>query len=238
VLVVDPDAPSRFLRAPEATPAENVVASEYAVALAADGSAAIEGRSRIVGAQAAHYRRAYEAASSRRGLLEQAFGRTWPAVRVESVQTSPLARLEEPVELRYRLLAPGFAQRDGDALRFTPFGAQRGYSERWAGLAQRRHDLIVGDADESRFNYRIALPRGWAAAELPEPAAVDGPHASFEVRYRSEPGVIVVEGRLTLRDRRIPVGDYPAFRAFTAAADAAFDRTVRIAPAASGQGER
>ncbi len=238
VLVVEPDAPSRLGRAPEASPAENVVASEYAVTLAADGSAAIEGRSRIAGVQAAHYRRAYEAASSRRGLLEQAFGRTWPAVRVESVETSRLARLEEPVELRYRLLAPGFAQPDGDALRFTPFGAQRSYSERWAGLATRRQDLIVGDPDETRFSYRIALPRGWAVTELPEPAAVDGPHAAFELRYRSEPGAIVVEGRLTMKDRRIPVADYAGFRAFTAAADAAFDRTVRIDRAARGQEER
>jgi hypothetical protein len=210
------------------------VTTEYAVTLAADGSAAIDGHSLIAGAQAAQYRRAYEVSSSRRALLEQAFGRIWPAVRVVSVEPSPLSRLEQPVELRFRLSAPGFAQREGGALRFTPFGAQRGFSERWASLATRRYELVAGDPDESRSTYRIALPRGWEPAELPEPAVVDGPHASFELRYRAEPGAIVVEARITLKDRRIPVTDYPAFRALLAAADAAFDRPIRLLPAVRG----
>jgi tetratricopeptide (TPR) repeat protein/transglutaminase-like putative cysteine protease len=234
VLVVEPEGPSRFGRAPEAAPGENGVTTEYAVTLAADGSAAIDGHSLIAGAQAAQYRRAYEVSSSRRALLEQAFGRIWPAVRVVSVEPSPLSRLEQPVELRFRLSAPGFAQREGGALRFTPFGAQRGFSERWASLATRRYELVAGDPDESRSTYRIALPRGWEPAELPEPAVVDGPHASFELRYRAEPGAIVVEARITLKDRRIPVTDYPAFRALLAAADAAFDRPIRLLPAVRG----
>ena len=238
VLVVEPEGPSRFGRVPEAATGENVVETEYAVTLAADGSATIDGRSRVAGAQAAPYRQAYEAASSRRSLLEQAFGRIWPAVRVVSVEMSPLARIEEPVELRFRLAAPGLAQPDGDGLRFTPFGVQRGFSERWAALAKRRYDLLVGDPDEIRSTYRVALPRGWAAAGLPAPAVVDGPHAAFELRYHAEPGALVVETRITVKDWRIPVSDYAAFRAFAAAADAAYYRTVRLVPAARSQEAR
>jgi hypothetical protein len=235
VLVIEPGGAPRFGRTPEASSAENVVASEYAITLATDGRATIEGRSTISGSQASHYRRSYETASNRRALLEQAFGRTWPAASVESVETSALARLEEPVALRFRLSAPGFAQREGEALRFTPFGAQRSYTERWAGLAKRHLPLDLGDPNEIRFSYRIALPPGWAATALPERASADGAHAAFEVVYRIEPGAVVVEGRMVVKARRIPVAEYDAFRAFTAAADAAFGRTIRVAPAARGK---
>jgi len=151
---------------------------------------------------------------------------------VESVEASQLAKIEEPVALRFRLAVPAYAQREGDGLRFSPFGAQRSYSERWAGLAARRQDLVLGDPDENRFTYRIALPKGFDVRELPEAATADTSHASFEVRYRAEPGAVVAEGRFILKDGRIPVADYAAFRAFTAAADAAFARTVQIGPAA------
>ncbi|HSM93483.1 MAG TPA: DUF3857 domain-containing protein, partial [Anaeromyxobacteraceae bacterium] len=238
VLVVEPGGPSRFGRTAEAAVADDVVTSDYAVTLAADGSARIDGRSLVAGLQAAGYRRSYETPSSRRAVTEQAFGRLWPAVRVEAVETSPLARIEQPVELRFRLSAPGFAQPEGGALRFTPFGAQRGFSERWATLARRRYDLVVGDAHESRSTWRIALPRGWEAAELPEPVSLDGPHAAFELRYRGEPGAIRVETRVTIKDRRVPVADYPAFRALATAADAAFDRPVRLLPVGRAQEAR
>jgi hypothetical protein len=161
--------------------------------------------------------------------VEQAFGRTWPAASVESVDVGPLTRLEQPVELRFKGTVPAFALREGEALRFNPFGAQRGYTERWGGLAVRRQPLDLGDPNETRFTHRIVLPHGWEAEPLPEPAAIDGPYGAFEVRYRAEPGALVVEGRVVVKRRRVPVSDYPAFRAFAAAADAAFARTVRVA---------
>ncbi len=185
----------------------------------------------ISGVNASSYRRSYEPLSSRRALLEQAFGRTWPGVRADSVETTPLARLEEPVKLSFSLSAPVYAQREGDGLRFAPFGASRGYAERWAALASRRHPVVLGDPSETHRTYRIELPRGWEVVELPEGSSQDGPHAGFEVRYRAEPGAVVAEGCFTVHDARVPVSDYPAFRALTAAADVAFARTVRIAPA-------
>lgn len=238
VLVIEPDAPARFGRIPEAAAEENVVTSAFEVILAASGSAEIEGRLVVTGAQAAGYRRSFEALSSRRALLEQAFGRTWQGVRVESVSTSPLGRLEEPVALTFQLAAPAFAQRDGDALRLAPFGTARNYSERWAGLASRRHPLVLGDPNVSRFTYRIALPRGWEAGELPAPASAENPYGAFDVRFRAEPGAVVVEAQITVREARVPVADYPAFRTFANAADAAFARTIRIAPAARSEEAR
>jgi hypothetical protein len=238
VLVIEPDRPARLGRIPEAAPGENSVTSDFEVALTPDGAAAITGRSTVAGDQASGYRRSYEQLSSRRALLEQAFGRTWPAVRVESVETGPLARLEEPVTLRFRLSAPDFAQRDDGGLRVAPFGTPRGYAERWAALAVRRYPLLLGQPGELRFAYRISIPRGWQASDLPAPATGEDPHAAFEVRYRSEPDAVLVEASFRVKDGRVPVADYPAFRTFSAAADAAFARAFRVAPATQARESR
>jgi tetratricopeptide (TPR) repeat protein/transglutaminase-like putative cysteine protease len=231
VLVIEPEGPARYGRIPEARPEENVVAYAYDVALAAGGAATLDGRSTIAGEQAGGYRRSYEAAAGRRAALEQAFGRTWPSTTVEAVETTPAARIEEPVALSFRLRIPSFARADAGGLRFSPFGNARSYTERWGALAERRFPLVAGDPNELRFTYRVALPAGWEPTELPEPAAVDGPDAAFELRYAFENGRVVATGRILVKRPRVAVGEYAGFRALAAALDEAMARTVRVAPA-------
>ena len=113
---------------------------------------------------------------------------------------------------------------EGDALRFTPFGAQRGYTERWG-----RARGAAPPARRRRPRTRTASPTGSRCraagrpTRSPRPRRSTGRHAAFALRYRAEPGAVVVEGQFTLKARRVPVADYAAFREFTAAADAAFD---------------
>ena len=231
VLVVSPDGPARFGAIPDARPEENRVETSLEVALAADGGAAVAGRSRIRGAQAPQYRRAYVSEHDRRAQLEKAFNRTFPGLRVRSVAMSDLSRIEDDVEMQFALEAPRYAQPDGGGLRFTPFGAAAGYVETWASLAERRHDLLVGEPGENRFSYRFALPAGYAVLELPEDAAGDGPDAAYAVRYRAADGAVTVEGHVTLKSGRVPAARYPAFRELAAGIDRAFARRIRIAPA-------
>jgi tetratricopeptide (TPR) repeat protein len=235
VLVVNPDGPARFGAIPEARPEENSVETRLEVALSPDGGAAVAGRSRIRGAQAPQYRRAYVSEHDRRSQLEKAFNRTFPGLRVRSVAISDLSRIEEDVEMEFALEAPRYAQQDGGGLRFTPFGAAAGYVESWASLSERRHDLLVGEPGENRFSYRFALPPGFAVVELPEDAAGDGPDAAYAVRYRAESGVVAMEGHVTLKSGRVPAERYPAFRALAAGIDRAFARRIRIAPAQASE---
>jgi tetratricopeptide (TPR) repeat protein len=230
-LVVNPGAPARFLTVPEARPEENRTETRFEVALSADGRATVRGASRISGAQAPEYRRAYASAHDRRTQLEKAFGRAFPGLRVEAVTLSDLARLEEDVRMEFTLDVPRYAQPDGGGLRFTPFGGGAGYVETYASLAQRRHPLVLGQPMESRFEYRYALPPGWTVADLPEDAAGEVPEAAFEVRHRLEGGALVVSGQVVFRAGRVAPERYPAFRALVARLDGAFARRVRIAPA-------
>jgi hypothetical protein len=230
-LVVNPDGPPRFLVTPEARPEDNRTESRFDVALQPDGRATIHGTSRIVGAQASEYRHAYLSQHDRRSQLEKAFNRTFPGLRVDSVTTSDLSRLEEDVRMEFALDVTQYGDRDGAGLRLTPFGAAAGWLETYASLSSRRHPLALGQPMTNRFEYRYALPPGWVVAEVPEDAAGEVPEATFAVRYRQEGGALVVDGQVTFRSSRVAPGAYPAFRALVGRLDAAFSRRVRIAPA-------
>jgi tetratricopeptide (TPR) repeat protein/transglutaminase-like putative cysteine protease len=234
VLVVEPSAPPRFTAIPEARPDQNRSETRFDVAVAADGSAQVTGTSRISGAEAPQYRRAYLSEHDRRAQLEKAFNRTFPGLRVREVSVSDLSRLEDDVSMTFALAVPRYAQPEGGGLRFTPFGGGAGYVESYASLSERKQDLVVGDPMRKGFAYRFALPAGWKVAEVPEDAAADGPDASFEVRYRVEDGTLAVDGHVTFKTGRAPASRYPAFRELVAAVDRAFSRRVRIAPATGG----
>jgi transglutaminase superfamily protein len=233
VLVLDGGGPPRFGTIPDARPEDNLVDTEFEVALGPDGAAAVTGRSRITGAQAPQYRRAYLSEHERRAQLEKAFNRTFPGLRVREVKVSDLTRLEDDVAMTFALEAPRYAQRDGTGLRFTPFGSAGGYVEAYASLSTRRHDLVLGEPMRNRFAYAFLLPAGWKAVEVPEDAAADGPDAAFEVRHRVEGRTVRVEGHVTFKTGRVPAARYPAFRELAAALDRAFARRIRIAPAAA-----
>jgi tetratricopeptide (TPR) repeat protein len=233
-LVVNPGAPARFLTVPEAAPEENRTESRFDVALAPDGRATVRGASRIAGAQAPEYRRAYVSAHDRRAQLEKAFSRTFPGLRVEAVTLSDLSRLEEDVRMEFTLDVPRYAQPDAGGLRFTPFGGGAGYLETYASLSERRHPLVLGQPMVNRFEYRYALPQGFSVAELPEDAGGEVPEAAFAVRHRVEGGTLVVSGQVTLRTSRVAPDRYPAFRGLMAAVDRAFARRLRIVPSPAG----
>jgi tetratricopeptide (TPR) repeat protein len=235
VLVIEPDGAPRFGRTPEADPARNVTESAFDIALSADGSARVTGRSRMAGASAPPYRRAYQVEQERRSTLEQAFARNFPGLQVEQLGFSDLSRLEEDVRLDFTLAVPRWAQPDGAGLRFTPFGAGHGYTESWASLAARRHPLLLGEPTTSRFSYRITPPPGLAAPALPEPAAGEGPYAAFEVRWRRDGAALVAEGFVTFKRSEVPPVDYPAFRELMTRIDRAFGRRVTVAPASTAE---
>jgi tetratricopeptide (TPR) repeat protein/transglutaminase-like putative cysteine protease len=235
VLVVSPDGPPRFTRTPEAPAGQNRTESRFEVTLRPDGSARVEGHSRVAGAGAPGYRRAYQAEQERRTALEQAFARTFPGLQVERVAFSDLSRLEEDVTLDFTLAVPRWAEPASGALRFTPFGAAAGYTETWASLAARRHPLLIGEPTSNRFSYRVTPPPGWVLRALPEPAAGDGPLAAFEVRWRKDGQAAVAEGFVTFKQSEVSPADYPAFRELMTRIDHAFGRRVTAAPPATGE---
>jgi hypothetical protein len=230
VLVVNPDGPSRFGSVPEGHPEDNESRVTYQVALRPDGSAEVKGASQVKGARAPGYRMAYAAEHDRRAQLESAMSGVFPGLKVKAVRISELSRLEDDVALDFDLELGRLAERQGAALRLSPFGASQRFAEALAPLSSRQFDLVLDEPWEARFSWRYALPAGWKVEGLPAAAHGDDPTADFEVSYRAEPGALVAEGRLRVKVGRVTADAYPGFRALLAAADRAMARPVRLAP--------
>jgi tetratricopeptide (TPR) repeat protein len=228
VLVMNPGAPPTFRTIPEAAPGEDRVATEIRGVLSADGSAIADGSTTVTGVQAPDFRRGYRSESGRRAVLERTFARTFPGLRVESVETSDLSRIEDDVTVRFRLAVPRLARPDNGGLSFAPFGQGQSWMENWAPLSERRHDLVLPSAFENRFALRWELPAGMAPASLPAPERRESPFGSWTVSLRMEGNVLVADGSLRVTSRRIPAADYPAFREFLSGVDRALLRTVRL----------
>jgi hypothetical protein len=228
VLVVNPGAAPTFRTIPEAVPGDDRTTTEVSGAIAADGSATAEGRIDVSGAQAPEYRRAYRSESGRRGVLERAMARSLPGLRVESVETSDLSRIEEDVTVRFRGDVPRLARPENGGLSLAPFGQGQKWMEAWAPLAERRYDLVLPGPFENRTTLRWKLPAGAAAGALPAPERREGRFGSWAVSLRGEGEALVAQASLRVTVRSIPVADYPAFREFLAAFDRALLRSVRI----------
>jgi len=232
VLVVNPGAPPTFTTIPESRPEDNRMESDYRLVLGADGSATVAGTSRVSGVQASDHRRAFQAESERRSALERSLSHTFPGMRVDSVEVSDPSRIEGDVALRFRLSVPRLARADAGGLALPPFGQRAPWTERFAPLSTREHDLVLGQPFESRFVMRYVLPPGMVPADLPAPQAQETPFGAFQISVKAQGSDLVAEGVVRITASRIRASDYPAFRELMARIDGALSRTVRLVAAA------
>ena len=228
VLIVEPDGKSRFTVTPEARPEDNVTDVQLDLALRPGGAAEVKGESRVRGSAAPGYRRSYQSAATRRTTFEQGWSQTFPGLSVDKVSISDPNRLDQDVALDYELSIPRYAEAGGDTLRFLPFGSRRGYLETYAGLTERRGDLVLDGPSVSRFTFRYRLPPGWSVDALPPDVTTTTSFGRLSLVYAVEQGLLVCRGELVFTRDRVSASEYPAFRAFVAQVDQAFARKVLV----------
>jgi tetratricopeptide (TPR) repeat protein/transglutaminase-like putative cysteine protease len=231
VLVLNPGSAPTFTVIPDSRPEDNRQESEYRLVIGTDGSAKVAGTSRVSGVQASGHRRAFQAQSERRSALEQALSSTFPGMRVDSVEVSDPSRIEGDVALTFRLSVPRFARVDEGGLSLPPFGQRAPWTERYAPLSTREHDLVLGQPFESHLVMRFALPPGLAPADLPAAQAEDTPFGSYRISIRAQGGDLVAESVVRITVSRIRAADYSAFRDLLSRIDGALSRAVRLVPA-------
>ncbi|MGI5863203.1 MAG: DUF3857 domain-containing protein [Myxococcales bacterium] len=231
VLVVQPDGGSVLGEVPESKAADNVVTSEYEVTLSRSGEATISGKTVVQGMSAPSYRRTYQSPATRKQNYEQGWARTFPGLSVKELNVSDLTAIERPVELTYTMQVPRYSQREGAALSFQPFGQGQTYVESYAPLSVRQHDLVLSYPWINRSSFRIALPEGLAARELPEPVELKSPFGALTIRYTADGATLKIESEVLLAVSRVSAAEYPAFRAFLGLIDQALSRRLKAEPA-------
>lgn len=230
VLVVYPDGRVVLDSPPESTAAENLNRSSYDAELTADGTLRLRGEERFYGARAASVRQEHAEERTRVEQIEHALSQISPGPAVTAVDFSDLEQLEQPPSYRYSAELPSYAAVDDGRLvvPLTLFPHQ--VTDVYGALGTRRTDLITQYPWATQNVVRYRLPEGATIVSLPEGTTVDTPYLSLVQRIRAIPGGFETDDTVTLKSRRVPAREYPAFRAALLAVDRALERKVVVKP--------
>jgi hypothetical protein len=225
VLVVDAGK-ALMRKVPVTAPQDNGDTLEFAIDLAADGTAQVHYRSAPRGNDAVGLRMELGSEPARRKehverMLQPLFGE----VSVHDIVASDPLALDAPVELRVTLDLPRIGQRSAGEWQLpSDFGDDP--LLQLDAEPSRANPLLLGIPAEDRRVLRYRLPPGMQAAELPAAAAQRASFGSFKVDWRRDGDQVVVERTVALGTSRIETADYAAFRDFVAALRTADSRRI------------
>ena len=234
VLIVEPDGPSTFFTTAETSAEANPVSMTFAVTLNAEGGAEAKGTLSVTGQGAPEYRRAYQAAASRKSVFEQAWAQSFPGLKVSEVTMTDPTKIEEPVRLDFAMSTPRYAEALPAALRFFPFGAGRAYTQVLAPLADRKSDVVFSGPWLNAFHFTYAMPTGYVAEELPAEVLLGSPFGQLRIHCTTPAQVLTCDGEMKLTASRVSAKDYPAFREWLSKVDQAFSRKITARRASAG----
>ena len=231
-LIVEPGGTgSRFVRTPEAKPADNLDETHVAATLRADGSASVDLHASARGTWTSELRRTFESADERRTHAEEQLSRSaFPGAQVTAVDVSDPHDIESPFLTHFTATSKAFASPSGAGLRFSPFGQRQSFVEAYAQLSKRALPERLPAPQRTVVESTVALPDGWSAT-LPEGAHELGPQGEYSIAWSRHDGKVTARLELTLNGGLLKPMDYPAFRAFLGRLDAALLRKASTAPA-------
>jgi transglutaminase-like putative cysteine protease len=224
---------AQLTRIPEADPEKNFVHRELQVDLDAKGGAKLEIDYSTGGYNAASWRDAYGAEATRRERMTRDLGGDFPGVSInegaQGLITSDLTNNEEPVKIKVRAVAPGFARNEGDSLSMPVTSGFR-LTPNFASLSQRRQPVELIAFTTIDDVYRVKLPPGGKIASLPDERANTSPFGSYSLKVEQVHGEVVVRSKLQVKVSRIEPKDYQAWKRFCEEADSAFSVRLLVKP--------
>jgi tetratricopeptide (TPR) repeat protein len=220
-------------RIPDADPEKNFVHRELNVDLDAKGSAKLDIDYATGGYNAASWRDAYGAEATRRERMTRDLGGDFPGVLInegpQGLVTSDLTNNEEPVKIKVRASAPGFARNEGDSLSMPVTGGFR-LTPNFASLSQRRQAVELIAFTTVDDVYRVKLPPGAKVLSAPEPREATSQFGSYSIKVEQARGEVVVRSKLSVKASRVEPADYQAWKRFCEEADSAFSPRLLVKP--------
>ncbi|MFO7562931.1 MAG: DUF3857 domain-containing protein [Enhygromyxa sp.] len=231
VLIVEDGKGASFRTIPFDPPSANETRYSQVVSLGADGNAKVEHEMTLSGVGAASWRGTLEAEGQREELLTKQLARTFPGTIVRRSSFPGITDVLAPVRVEAELAVPGWAQVQGKGLRFRMLGHEVQLLRAVAPQAKREHPLVLGVPNREVRTIRYELPRGLRLSQLPNPARVDSPFGSFELKIDKQgERAAVVSTTIEFARARIEPGEYEAFREFLREVDAALAQAFEAVP--------
>lgn len=213
---------------PDPPPSASVSWNKVDVTLGADGGAAIDWRTEIVGVEAAEWRARFHAQATRKQRVQQMLSAILPTAEVASVEAGDLQNVEEKVALRMRGKVPQFARAEGEGTLSVPLGRREHMVRDYAPLAERNLDVKLYAQWTQADEWVIRLPPGAKVKSAPASSEASGPFGSYGIEVDSSAGAIRVKTGVTLARTRVAPGEYPAFRAWCEQVDGVLGQRVTV----------
>jgi len=224
---------AKLTRIPDADPEKNFVHRELQVDLDAKGSAKLDIDYSTGGYNAASWRDAYGAEATRRERMTRDLGGDFPGVSInegaQGLVTSDLSNNEEPVKIKVRAVAPGFARNEGDVLSMPVTSGFR-LTPNFASLSQRRQPVELIAFTTIDDVYRVKLPPGAKVVSLPDERANTSQFGAYSLKVEQAHGEVIVHSKLQVKVSRIEPVDYQAWKRFCEEADSAFSLRLLVKP--------
>lgn len=215
----------KLVHLPEPTATETVAQKKIEATVAADGSAQVDWTVRIAGANASSWRQRYHAKATQKARVQEDLATELPGLDVQSVASNDLDDIEQPVDIKAKAKASGFAKRDGET-RAIPVGAREFLVRAYAPLQQRRQDVRIQALSTQENETVLKLPQGAKIGDVPRASEGKSPYGTFKVESDVNGTTVRVKTTVALLRSRIPAAEYPAFRAFCEQADRALGQTL------------
>jgi tetratricopeptide (TPR) repeat protein len=221
----------KLVHLPQPPPEASVTHRKLDLVLAPDGGAEFHMDLAITGAYASSWRQRYLAEATRRERAQHDLGgELGPfelAAGKQGLDVNDLDDEEQPVKIRAKGKAIGFARRDGDVLTI-PAGPSHRLVADYASLSRRTLDVDLHALTQREDEWTIHVPPGMKVSRSPQPAQLDTPFGRFSVAFEESAGKVVVRTLLAFKKARITPAEYPAWRAFCEAVDRAFGQRVEV----------
>ena len=224
---------AKLTRIPDADPDKNFVRRELVVDLDAKGAAKLDIEYQTGGYNSASWRDAYGAEATRRERMTRDLGGDFPGIAIsdgpQGLVTSNLSNNEEPVKIKIKAQAPGFARNEGDLLSMPVTSGFR-LTPNFASLSQRKLPVELIAFTTLDDVYRIKLPAGAKVMASPENRATTTPFGSYSVKVEQQKGEVIVRSKLRVLVSRVEPADYAAWKRFCEDADSAFSPRLLVKP--------
>lgn len=188
-LVSDPKAPT-FIPTPISPPSDSVLMRRAKFSLAEDGT--LEGDVSLfyTGHAAADAResKAGDAPEKQQEEVKETVTRPFPAAEVTAIKVENVDDTSKALTYAYHVRIPGYAQRTGKRLLFSPLFFQSGASPRFSA-SERKYPIAFRYAWREDDQLEIKLPEGFQLDNAENPGDLNfGPPGAYELKMGIAPG--------------------------------------------------
>ncbi|MDD4004501.1 MAG: DUF3857 domain-containing protein [Elusimicrobiaceae bacterium] len=213
-LIVHGPGTGTLVKTPLAPPDESALRTVSAMIMDGAGNLRVKSRYSFTGKYDADWRQyRHITRDERRKNVEANLNAALPGVRLSSFEFTGLDSLSDRLGLRAEYELDGYALTAGG--RYLAFRVpDMEKSSQNAVLETRDTELDLQSLDRTTVSAEIACPREFFVYHLPPPLSIDEECCGYSARYEKTPGGIRLDEEMTIKQPRIPAGQYPRYRDF------------------------